>query len=109
LKSIEVGTTADCERGHIEIVGEATGRPLATNEGDYDAIQGDNSQTLLGNSSAFENRLSIQFLLSGGQQKSLEHLFSPTPSRRWKTWPIETGRSWNVSAKEPGQLGVMAQ
>jgi hypothetical protein len=108
LKSIELRSTANCARDHISIIGEDTGRPLAIDEGDDDVIQGDNSQTLLGNYSATENRLSIQFLLSGGQQKSLEHLFSPTPSRRWNTWPIETGRSWNASVEEPSQLEVIA-
>jgi hypothetical protein len=108
FKSIEMRPTSGCARDHISIFGEDTGSSPILDERGEDSIQ-DTPQMLLGNDAAIENRLPIQFLLGSEPQKSLLHLFSPTPSRRWNTWPIETGRSWNASAEEPSQLGVMAR
>ena len=109
LKSIGVRSSTDGAGGHVSIIGEEIESELVINEADNDATQGYNSQTLLGDGPAIENKLSIQFLLGGGQQKPLEHLFSPSPSRRWNTWPIDPGRFWTGPAEESGQLRIMAQ
>ncbi|KAH8789180.1 hypothetical protein BGZ57DRAFT_850779 [Hyaloscypha finlandica] len=109
LKSIEIRSTSDCARDRISIFGEDTGPSLILDERGEDSIQEDTLQMQLGNDAAIENRLSIPFLLGSEPQKSLLHMFSPTLSGRWNTWPIETGRSWNASAEKPGQLEVMAR
>ena len=108
MKLIEKYSTADCTTGHIPIIGEDTERPLVVDAEDNDAIQQDDSWALRDNNSAIENRPSIQFLVTGGQQKSWENLFSVSPSR-WNTWPMETGSRWIGPAEEPTQLVVMAK
>lgn len=103
LKSIEMRSTSGCARDHISIFGEDTGPSPILDERGEDSIQEDTLQMQLGNDAAIENWLSIPFLLGSVPQKSLLQMFSPTLSGRWNTWPVETGRSWNASAEEPGQ------